>query len=56
MTISRSWSRPMRGRPTLARIGQEDAYLGSDAFKAALVEERELYKPFVAAFASQGSR
>jgi putative tricarboxylic transport membrane protein len=43
-------------KATLARIGQEDAYLGSDAFKAALVEERELYKPFVAAFASQGSR
>ena len=40
----------------LARIGQEDAYLGSEAFKAALVEERELYKPFVAAFMSQDSK
>ena len=43
-------------KAALARIGQEDAYLGSAAFKAALVEERELNKPFVAAFASQGSR
>jgi putative tricarboxylic transport membrane protein len=40
----------------LARIGQEDAYLGSGAFKTALVEERELNKPLVAAFASQGSK
>ena len=43
-------------KATLARIGQQDAYLGSEAFRTALVEERELYKPFVAAFASQGSR
>jgi putative tricarboxylic transport membrane protein len=43
-------------KTALARIGQEDAYLGSAAFKAALVEERELNKPFVAEFASQGSR
>jgi putative tricarboxylic transport membrane protein len=43
-------------KSALARIGQEDAYLDSAAFKAALVEERELNKPFVAAFASQGSR
>jgi putative tricarboxylic transport membrane protein len=43
-------------KTTLARIGQEDAYLGADAFKAALVEERELYKPFVGAFLGQGSR
>jgi len=40
----------------LARIGQEDAYLDSAAFKTALVEERELNKPLVAAFATQGSR
>jgi putative tricarboxylic transport membrane protein len=43
-------------KAALARIGQEDAYLGSEAFKTALVEERELNKPFVAAFASQGSK
>jgi len=43
-------------KATLERIGQEDAYLGSEAFKAALVEERELYKPFVAAFVSRDSR
>jgi putative tricarboxylic transport membrane protein len=43
-------------KATLARIGQQDAYLGADAFKAALVEERELYKPFVGAFLGQGSR
>ena len=43
-------------KTTLERIGQEDAYLGSEAFKAALVEERELYKPFVAAFVSRDSR
>ena len=43
-------------KATLTRIGQEDAYLGSEAFKAALVEERELYKPFVAAFVSRDSR
>ena len=43
-------------KTALARIGQEDAYLGSAAFKTALVEERALNKPFVAAFASQGSR
>ena len=35
---------------------QEDAYLGSEAFRTALVEERELNKPFVAAFANQVSR
>jgi putative tricarboxylic transport membrane protein len=40
----------------LARIGQQDAYLGADAFTAALVEEREVYKPLVAAFLNQGSR
>jgi putative tricarboxylic transport membrane protein len=43
-------------RATLARIGQEDAYLDSEAFEAALLAERELNKPFVAAFVSQGSR
>jgi putative tricarboxylic transport membrane protein len=43
-------------KATLARIGQQDAYLGADAFKAALVEERELYKPFVGAFLGQASR
>ena len=43
-------------KAALARIGQEDAYLDSAAFKAALVEERELNRPFVAAFAGQGSR
>jgi putative tricarboxylic transport membrane protein len=43
-------------KATLARIGQEDAYLDSDAFRAALVAERELYKPLVSAFLSQGSR
>ena len=43
-------------KAALARIGQEDAYLGSAAFKTALVEERELNKPFVAAFASQDSK
>jgi putative tricarboxylic transport membrane protein len=43
-------------KAALARIGQEDAYLGSEAFKTALVEERELNKPFVAAFASQDSK
>jgi len=43
-------------KASLARIGQEDAYLGSEAFRNALVEERELNKPFVAAFSSQVSR
>jgi putative tricarboxylic transport membrane protein len=43
-------------KAALARIGQEDAYLGSEAFRTALLEERELYKPFVAGFASQVSR
>ena len=43
-------------KAALARIGQEDAYLGSEAFRTALIEERELNKPFVAAFASQVSR
>jgi tripartite-type tricarboxylate transporter receptor subunit TctC len=43
-------------KATLERIGQQDAYLGADAFSAALVEERELYKPLVSAFLSQGSR
>jgi putative tricarboxylic transport membrane protein len=43
-------------KAALARIGQEDAYLGSEAFRTALVEERELNKPFVAAFANQVSR
>jgi putative tricarboxylic transport membrane protein len=43
-------------KATLARIGQQDAYLGADAFMAALVEERELYKPLVGAFLDQGSR
>ena len=43
-------------KAALVRTGQEDAYLDSEAFKTALVEERELNKPFVAAFARQGSR
>ena len=43
-------------KASLVRTGQEDAYLGSEAFKAALVEERELNKPLVDAFARQGSR
>jgi putative tricarboxylic transport membrane protein len=43
-------------KAALARIGQEDAYLGSEAFRSTLLEERELNKPFVAAFASQGSK
>jgi len=43
-------------KAALARIGQEDAYLGSEAFRTALIEERELNKPFVAAFASRVSR
>jgi putative tricarboxylic transport membrane protein len=43
-------------KAALARIGQEDAYLGSEAFKASLIEERELNKSFVAALASRGSR
>jgi putative tricarboxylic transport membrane protein len=43
-------------KATLTRIGQQDAYLGADEFTAALVEERELYKPLVSAFLSQGSR
>jgi len=43
-------------KAALARIGQEDAYLGSEAFRTALVEERELNKPFVAAFASQAAK
>jgi putative tricarboxylic transport membrane protein len=43
-------------KAALARIGQEDAYLGAAAFKASLIEERELNRAFVTAFASQGSR
>jgi len=43
-------------KAALARIGQEGAYLGSEAFRTALIEERELNKPFVAAFASRVSR
>jgi putative tricarboxylic transport membrane protein len=43
-------------KAALARIGQEDAYLGAAAFKTSLVEERELNKAFVIAFANQGSR
>ena len=43
-------------KAALARIGQQDAYLGSEAFKTALVEERELNRAFVAAFAKQDSR
>jgi putative tricarboxylic transport membrane protein len=43
-------------KAALARIGQEDAYLGAEAFKASLLEERKLNKAFVTAFTSEGSR
>jgi putative tricarboxylic transport membrane protein len=40
-------------KAALDRIGQEDAYLGSEAFTQALVAERELNAPFVTAFANR---
>jgi putative tricarboxylic transport membrane protein len=40
-------------KAALERIGQEDAYLGSEAFAKSLVEERELNAPFITAFANR---
>jgi putative tricarboxylic transport membrane protein len=37
-------------KAALVRIGQEDAYLGADAFAKSLVAERDLNAPFVTAF------